>query len=240
MPSWRGRPISKPSWPRSTPWLAHGQDVLEVARAARSAPFGPEPSPHSQLLLRGLAVRLTDGYIAAAPMLKAALSRYRAQPQELDWLSVLYNLVAMDLWDDQAWFELAAGQVRLARANGALSWLPFALDYLAEIHIQAGELSKAAALREDAERIDPGIRAATLAYVPLLLAAWRGDATAATELTEEMVRGASARGEGAALTYAEYATAVLHNGLGNYRLAAEAAHSASAVDEVVDLPLGLV
>ena len=240
MPSWRGRPISKPSWPRSTPaWLAHGQDVLEVARAARSAPFGPEPSPHSQLLLRGLAVRLTDGYIAAAPMLKAALSRYRAQPQELDWLSVLYNLVAMDLWDDQAWFELAAGQVRLARANGALSWLPFALDYLAEIHIQAGELSKAAALREDAERIDPGIRAATLAYVPLLLAAWRGDATAATELTEEMVRGASARGEGAALTYAEYATAVLHNGLGNYRLAAEAAHSASAVDEVVISPWAL-
>jgi hypothetical protein len=96
--------------------LAHGQDVLEVARAARSAPFGPEPSPHSQLLLRGLAVRLTDGYIAAAPMLKKALSRYHAQPQELDWLSVLYNLVAMDLWDDQAWFELAAGQVRLARA----------------------------------------------------------------------------------------------------------------------------
>ena len=40
----------------------------------------------------------------------------------------------MDLWDDEAWFELAAGQVRLARANGTLSWLPFALDYLAEIH----------------------------------------------------------------------------------------------------------
>jgi DNA-binding NarL/FixJ family response regulator len=43
-----------------------------------------------------------------------------------------------------------------------------------------------------------------------------------------MVRGASARGEGAALTYTEYANAVLHNGLGNYGLAAEAAQSASA------------
>ena len=42
----------------------------------------------------------------------------------------------------QAWFELAAGQVRLARANGTLSWLPFALDYLAENHIQAGQLSR--------------------------------------------------------------------------------------------------
>ena len=83
-------------------------------------------------------------------------------------------MVAMDLWDDEAWFELAAGQVRLARTNGTLSWLPFALDYLAEIHIQAGELYQAAALLMEGEHIDPGIRAATLPYVPLLLAAWRG------------------------------------------------------------------
>ena len=158
--------------------LAHGQDLRQVARAARSAtqgPSGSEPLPHSQLLIHGLAVRLADGYLAAAPTLKEAL-RYRAQPYELDWLSVSYNLVAMDLWDDEAWFELAAGQVRLARANGTLSWLPFALDYLAEIHIQAGELSKAAALLMERERLDPGTREATLPYVPLLLAAWRGDA----------------------------------------------------------------
>jgi len=221
--------------------LAHGQDVLDIARAAQVAPSGhsgAEPS-HSQLLLRGLAVRLTDGCAAAAPMLTEALRRYRAQPQELDWLCVSCNMVAMDLWDDQAWFELAAGQVRLARANGTLSWLPFALDYLAENHIQAGQLSAAAALLTEGERIDPGIRAATLPYVSLLLAAWRGDAPTAAELTEAMVQGASARGEGAALTYAEYANAVLHNGLGNYGLAAEAAHQASAADELVISPWAL-
>jgi DNA-binding CsgD family transcriptional regulator len=231
--------------------LADGQDVLDIARAAQVASFGhsgvsgssgasgSEPLPHSQLLLRGLAVRLTDGYAAAAPMLTEALRRYRAQPQELDWLCVSYNLVAMDLWDDEAWFSLAAGQVRLARANGTLSWLPFALEYLAENHIQAGQLSTAAALLTEGERIDPGIRAATLPYVSLLLAAWQGDEATAAELTEEMVRGASARGEGTALTYAEYANAVLHNGLGNYGLAAEAAHQASAVDELVISPWAL-
>ena len=32
-------------------------------------------------------LRLADGYLAAAPALKEALRRYRAQPQELDWLS---------------------------------------------------------------------------------------------------------------------------------------------------------
>ncbi len=219
--------------------LARGTDAGEVAREAKSAPFGPEPLPHSQLLLRGLALRLSDGYLAAAPTLKAALRRYRDQPQELDWLCVSYNLAAMDLWDDQAWFELAARQVRLARANGTLSWLPFALDHLAGINIQAGELAQAAALLAEGERIDPGIRAATLPYVPLLLAAWRGDVPAAATLTEVTVRGAAARGEGTALTYADYANAVLSNGLGDYGRAAELAHRASAVDEVVISPWAL-
>jgi DNA-binding CsgD family transcriptional regulator len=222
--------------------LARGQDASEVARAARSAtagPSGPDPLPHSQLLIHGLAVRLADGYVAAAPALKEALRRYRTQPQELDWLSVSYNMVAMDLWDDAAWFELADRQARLARANGTLSWLPFALDYLAEIHIQAGELSKAAALLMERERVDQGTREATLPYVPLLLASWRGDAPGAAELAEEMTRDASDRGEGAALTYADYARAVLRNGLGDYRSAAEAAHAASAVNEIIISPWAL-
>jgi DNA-binding CsgD family transcriptional regulator len=222
--------------------LVRGPDVAEVARAARLAPYGPEeahPLPHAQLLLRGLAVRLTDGYRAAAPLLKEALARYRAQPLELDWLCASYNIVAMDLWDDDAWFELADGQVRLARTSGTLSWLPFGLDYLAELHIQAGELSQAAALLAEGERIDPGIRAATLPYVSLLLAAWRGDAPAADELARALARGAVDRGEGAALTYADYATAVLNNGLGHYELAADAAQQASAAEELVISPWAL-
>ena len=184
-------------------------------------------------------MRLTDGYVAAAPALKEVLRRYRTQPLELDWLSVCYNMVAMDLWDDETWFELASGQVRLARASGALSWLPFALDYLAEIHIQAGELSQAAALLVERERIDPGTREATLPYVPLLLAAWRGDAPTAAELTEAMAQGAEDRGEGAALTFADYAAAVLHNGLGHYQPAAAAAFRASAAGEIVISPRAL-
>jgi DNA-binding CsgD family transcriptional regulator len=221
--------------------LARGQDARQIAQAAKSAiprPCGPEP-PHPQLLTHGLAVRLADGYLAAAPTLTDALRRYRAQPHEPGWLSVSYNMVAMDLWDDEAWFELAAGQLRLARANGTLSWLPFALDYLAESHAQVGELATAAALLTEREHLDPGTRAATLPYVPLLLAAWRGDAPGAAELAEEMARGASVAGEGAALTYADYARAVLYNGLGNYPPAAEAAHDACAVDEIVISPWAL-
>jgi DNA-binding CsgD family transcriptional regulator len=89
------------------------------------------------------------------------------------------------------------------------------------------------------EGVDPGTREVTLPYVPLLLAAWRGDAPRAAELAGEMARGASDRGEGAALTYTDYARAVLYNGLGSYGPAAEAAHGASAAGEVVVSPWAL-
>jgi DNA-binding CsgD family transcriptional regulator len=207
-------------------------DAPDVARAALSAPLGPEPLPGRQLLLLGLATRLTDGYAAAAPTLTAALRAYLAEERHLDWSWVAYSLAAMDLWDDGAWLELASGQAELARATGALILLPFALDYLAMFHVQAGNLSLASALLEEAERLDLAARAETLPYVPLRLAAWRGDASTALNLVEMMIAGANSRGEGCAVTAAEYATAILYNGLGEYELAFEAAHKAAAADEI--------
>ena len=212
--------------------LATGADVDDVARAARSAPLGPEPLPARQSPLLGLATRLTDGYAEAAPALAAALRDYRADGPRLDWLSLSYTIAAQDLWDDEAWFELASSQAELARRTGTLSLLPYALDYLAGHHIHSGELSVAAGLLTEADGLAPGARAHTLPYVPLLLAAWRGQATAALQLAEAMSREASARGEGCAITAAEYATAVLHNGLGQYDLAFDAAEKASAADEI--------
>lgn len=211
--------------------LASETDVADVARAARSAALGPDPLPARRLLLVGLATRLTDGYEAAAPILTEALQAHRAEKQ-LDWLSVAYNLAAMELWDDEAWFELASGQAELARATGTLILLPYALDYLAGFYIQAGELSRAAGLLTEAEGLGLGIRAETLPYIPLRLAAWRGQATAASNLVGVMLRGARARGEGCAIAAADYSTALLYNGLGQYELAIDAAQKAVASDDI--------
>jgi DNA-binding CsgD family transcriptional regulator len=212
--------------------LATDPAPADVARAALAAPLGPEPLPGSQLLLLGLATRLTDGYAAAAPTLTAALRAYLADERHLDWSCVAYGLAAMDLWDDDAWHEVASSQVELARATGALILLPFALDYLATFHIHAGNLSLASALIEEAQNLDLGVRAETLPYVPLKLAAWRGDVPTVLHLVEVMIGGAHSRGEGCAVTVAEYATAILYNGLGEYELAFEAAQKAAAADEI--------
>src|SRR3954464_3573275 len=147
--------------------LATDPTPADVAGAAVSAPLGPEPMTAAQLLSLGLATRLTDGYAAAAPTLTAALRAYLAEEPRLDWSWVAYSLAAMDLLDDDAWGRLASRQAELARASGKLISLPFALDYLAAFHVQAGNLSLASALIEEAHTLDLGVRAETLPYIPL-------------------------------------------------------------------------
>jgi len=209
-----------------------GVDVVDVARAARSLTLGDDPLPAKQLLLRGLATRFIDGYVVAAPTLKEALRQHRDEPRELEWLWLPYSLAAMDLWDEEAWPELASEQAKLARATGSLSQLRYALDYLASYRIQAGELTEAAALVAEAETLNEGIREPTLPYIPLLLAAWRGEEHVARALIKEMTKHAAIRGEGCAISHTDYATAILYNGLAKYELAVGAAGKATAVDDI--------
>ena len=75
-----GRPFWKHSWPASTPGASPLGRPSGGGAGGEIRAVGPEPLPHPQLLLRGLAVRVLDGYVAAAPLLKEALRQYRAQP----------------------------------------------------------------------------------------------------------------------------------------------------------------
>jgi DNA-binding CsgD family transcriptional regulator len=140
--------------------------------------------------------------------------------------------IAPDLWEDEAWHELATRQLQLARDAGALTLLPLAATYRAGVHVHAGEFAAAAALIEEADAITEATGNAPLGYTSLVLAAWRGREAEALELIEASREDAAARGEGRAITLAEYATAVLYNGLGRYREALAAAQRASEHDDL--------
>jgi DNA-binding CsgD family transcriptional regulator len=120
-----------------------------------------------------------------------------------------------------------------------LNLLPLALDYLAGWHVQAGELTDAATLLEEAAAVNTAVQVAPPPYTSLILAAWRGDRDSVDELHRDGIRDASARGEGNALARMEYATAVLHNGLGLYGSALDAAREAGAGDELATGPWAL-
>ena len=215
--------------------LSSGPGVLEVAEAASAAPPAPEPPRTIDLLLDGLATRFTDGYAAGLPALRRALDAVSEDDahseDDLRWLWLACR-IAPDLWEDETWHELATRQLRLARDAGALTVLPLAATYRAGVHVHAGEFAAAAALIEEADAITAATGNAPLMYTSLVLAAWRGQEAQALQLIEASREDATRRGEGRAVTLADYATAVLYNGLGRYHEALAAAQRASEHDDL--------
>ena len=213
--------------------LASDADAAAVARAALETPLiGKDPLRARLLAVQGLAVRLAHGYTAAAPTLSEAIRTALEGEPRMDWLSVAQTLAAMDLWDADAWLELASRQLEIARSTGTLVLLPHALDYLAGYHVQAGNLSRVAELMAESAALQVGMKSWSLPYMPLRIAALRGQASIAVALAEELVEGARARVEGSAVTSADYALAVLYNGLGQYERALEPALRAATADAI--------
>ena len=208
--------------------------VREAAEAARTAPRGPVPPRAIDVLLDAVALRMTEGYAAAAPVLTRALDMFLAvdfSSGESDrwlWLAAgrIGQIIAMELWDFESWRTLAAGQVRFARSTGALMHLAFALNYLARTHILAGELTAATRLVEEDHLIADAAGNPPIADTAMMLAAWRGQEHEASELIDAVSREATARAAPALLSRAYYASSVLHNGLGRSAAAYDAARRA--------------
>jgi DNA-binding CsgD family transcriptional regulator len=221
--------------------------VLDAAEAARAAPGGPDPPRVVDVLLDALALRLTEGYAAAAPTLTRALELVLAVEVGTDdvsrWLSLTGGragaVTAVELWDAESWHSLAARQVQVARDTGALAHLRIALNSSAGNHILAGELTAAALMLEEDHLIAEATGNAPIAYTDMMRAAWRGDEEQASELIAATVQQATARGLGRFLTFAAYAGSVLFNGLGRHDAARDAAVRAFAGDQVGRDPLVL-
>jgi DNA-binding CsgD family transcriptional regulator len=215
--------------------LGSGGGVGAAAEVARAAPPAPRPPRPVDLLLDGLATRFTQGYAAGVPPLQRALQAFRHADGRSQgdgrWLWLACR-AAPEVWDDEAWHELSIREVRLAREAGALTVLPLALNYFANVHLHAGQFAAASALIDEADAITQATGNAPIMYTSLVLAAWRGRQAPALELIEAGARDASTRGEGRVISLAEYATAVLDNGLGHYDAALAAAQRASEHDDL--------
>jgi DNA-binding CsgD family transcriptional regulator len=215
--------------------------VRAAAEAARAAPPAPGPPRVADILLDALALRLTEGYAAAAPTMARALELVLALDAAPDleadrgrWLAgaSASQMVAQELWDAEPWHTLAARMAQFARDTGALVLLQFGLNFLAVPHLLAGELTTAARLIEEDRLIAKATGNPPAAYTAMALAAWRGQEAPATELIEVTVQEATARGQGRLVSLADYSSAVLGNGLGRHDAARDAAWRAFQRDPV--------
>jgi DNA-binding CsgD family transcriptional regulator len=216
--------------------LASTGNLRDVSRVARSAPQ-PTDGPHpSDLLLDGLVELITEGRAAAAPTLRRAVSAFRGQEisveKGLQW-AVLASSAAVTLWDFESWGAVIARQAELARDAGALALLSIALNGEGIVVTWSGDFAGVASVIAEADAVTEATGTRIAPYGGLLLAALRGREAEASALIEATIKDAIAGGEGLAVQYARWATAVLYNGLGRYDEALAAAAEAS--DETPEL-----
>jgi DNA-binding CsgD family transcriptional regulator len=217
--------------------------VRAAAAAARAAPPGPEPPRAVDVLLDAFALRLTEGYAAAAPTMSRALELVLALVANEEagrWLWLVgassSAILALELWDDESSRALAARLAQFARDTGAFVHLQYALDFVARTHLRAGELATAALMIEEDRLISEVTGNPPVVYGELMLAAWRGQEPQASELIEATVQEATARGLGRLVNFATVASSVLYNGLGRHDAARDAAWRAFERDQLGDGP----
>jgi DNA-binding CsgD family transcriptional regulator len=210
-------------------FLAGG--VREAAEAARAAPPGPSPARPVDVVLDAFTLLLTQGYSAAAPALSRALDLLLALDAGTEearrWLFLSAGragmTIAMERCDWESLHALLAGQARAARHVGALVQLRSATMGMAAAHIMRGELNVAARLVEEERLIADATGTTSAATTAMMLAAWRGQEREASELIRATVGQGTAGGQGYVVGFANCAAAVLHNGLGRYGAARDAA-----------------
>jgi len=209
--------------------LAGAGDLMEVSRAARALPPLAYPPRPVDLLLDGFARLVTDGPAAAAPVLRQATNAFASANIPLErslrwgWLA---RVADKTLWDDEG-ERITARQVQLARDAGALDQLPIILNMMAMDAVLSGDLAAAASMTAETAAVCEATGTRLAPYTGMILAAYRGQEAEAAPLIQSAIEQATAGGEGAAVTLANWTASILYNGLGRYADALTAARQAS-------------
>jgi DNA-binding CsgD family transcriptional regulator len=210
--------------------LASGSDLRVVSAEARAAPPPAGHTRPSDLLLDGFALLFTDGRAEAAPVLQRAATGFAGNDVSLEevlrwgWLA---TAASVTVWDFETCLAIAARQVDLARDSGALAVLAVGTNVLTQAVALAGEFRQASLLIAEADAVIEATGTGILPYGALTLAGLQGREAEATRLIDATVTDATAGGQGTAVQYARWASAILLNGLGRYEEALMAATDAS-------------
>lgn len=206
-----------------------------IARTVRGAPqTGPATGSVSKFL-HGLAVRLTDGYAAAAPLLKDAVAEYLRELDDGTAVPLWHDItmrVCLDLFDIDTYNMLTIRQLDMVRAAGQLTLVTAPLATYAGACVTTGDFGKAAAALDELEVIAIATNTPPHRVIGPYLAAYRGQDKRCLKDAYATIKESTVRGEGTDVTVALYATAILHNGLAQYPQALAACTAGLEYDDV--------
>ena len=210
--------------------FAQDGNLHEVSRAARSAPPSPDPPAPHDLLLDALAVLVTDGRAAAAPLLRRAARIFAEDEISVEeglrwgWAA---SISAAVLWDMETALSIPLRQVQSAREAGSLGHLVLYVNGLGIWATWCGRFAEAASLIAEAEAIAEATGTRFAPYAAVFLAGFRGSEADATRLIEAVTKDARAAGQDVGIQWCQLVSAILYNGLGRYDKALEEARQAS-------------
>ncbi|MFY4718781.1 ATP-binding protein [Streptomyces sp. LaBMicrA B280] len=207
-----------------------GADLPSVADAVESAALAPDGSGEADRLLDALAAGFPRAglpvprFITALRGLGDPGGTLEGEARRLSMTA----FAASGVWDYDRWEMLIGRYVDLCRRHGALTELRLALTARSIQLLVAGELVAADSAVEELRAAVAATGGTLAPYGAVASAAFRGHEATASALIETAVEDAERRGEGLAVTVAEWAGAVLGNGLGHYQRALAAGRRAVA------------
>src|SRR5262249_37503297 len=149
---------------------------------------------------------ITEGYRAAAPALKVAVTAFCeghiSDEEALEWLWQACGAAGL-VWDYESWDALSARLVTLARRAGALMVLPIAFSTRAGVHMFAGDFTGAASLVAEVQSVTEATRSSISPYAGLALAVLQGREAEAFQIIEAAAKDAKVRGEGEGLCFVQ-------------------------------------
>jgi DNA-binding CsgD family transcriptional regulator len=204
---------------------------LDICQAIERLPPPQEGPDGKGLLLEGLARMHTDGRAVAIPILQRATSALKQLPDEevlrWGWITPMASHVT---WDSDGAREIYERQVEIVRTAGALAELPVYLSSLALDNAWNGDLAGARLLIAESDAVAAVTGSQLPAFAALRLLSLEGKQAEASTLIASTIERATAQGQGLAVRVAQWAAAVLYNGMGRFDEAAAAAREVTADD----------
>jgi DNA-binding CsgD family transcriptional regulator len=210
--------------------------ATEVIRMLPAPPEEPGVVDH---FLEAMLIWAVDGLPRAVPAMRRALAGLSSATTDpvaaARWAWLAFHVVN-STWDDEYWLAINERYRTSVREAGALSLLPSALVGSAAFALWTGDFAAADTLLDDAIIISTAAGLGPAANsARALVTAWRGERAATEAIVERVDRDGTAGGEEEKLGFADYCTAILSNGLGDYA-AAYAAARASAYEQQLGTP----
>ena len=205
--------------------------MLEICRAIEDLPPTQGTEDAKSLLLEGLARMHTDGRDVAIPILRRAAKGLAEMTTEdvirWGWMAPTASHVT---WDSEGASEIFERQARIVRDAGALAELPMYLESVALDRVWSGDFAGARLLIAEGESVAAATGSELPPFGALRLLSLEGKEAEASSLIAATLTNDTERGQGMAVRVAQWADAVLSNGLARYDKAAVAARQVTAND----------